>query len=93
MGKRRITQEMIGKLPKWAQAHIDTLLVEIGTQIRQKRTLENLVRCHDEGMAWTTVSNPVKDEPLRLFSLSPGGAMLQVTLYKGDCLFVGRAKS
>lgn len=84
-------KQRISKLPKWAQAYFDRLFIYIGDLIREKRTLQNMIRCHDSDMEWYCINN-FHDEELKLFKLNSEGAFLQCTLYKGDRLFVGRVK-
>ena len=88
--KRRILS-----LPKWAIGLLAESHEEIRRLERKVETLQGMVRCHEDGMGWSVVANPSDDDsgnPVRLFSLNEGGAILRVTLYAGDRLFVGRRR-
>ena len=71
------------KLPRWAQARI------MNAESRLAR-IEGMLRWHEAGMEWFTVNGYA--EQTNLFTLSSNGANRLCSLYKGDRLFIGRAK-
>ena len=79
-------------LPKWAQAYINVLLSEIN-HLQALKKLHSLLA--DKDRDWFTLPGPVNgcnQDHLSLWVLHTDDPMPVCTLYKGDMLFVGRAK-
>lgn len=73
----------VAKLPQWAQ-HLIAALEE------RARRAEATLPWTEPGMEWSTIVG--HDAETRLFTLDRDGAHQVCVLYKGDRLFVGRAK-
>lgn len=89
-----MSDSRISRLPKWAQAHIDSLEARIRTlegTIAHLRKINDLLALSD----WVTLPNPPNmraEEDRKIFYLEREGAVCIGSLQSGDCLVRARLR-